>query len=74
KKEKYINILNDLLLKIDNIILNIKNNFKISRNIFMSDEEFNFFREIFDDYIENLESEKLNAEKLKSEIENHETV
>ena len=40
----------------------------------MSDEEFNFFRDIFDDYIENLESEKLNAEKLKNEIENHETV
>lgn len=74
KKEKYINILNDLLLKIDNIISNIKNNFEISRNIFMSDEEFNFFREIFDDYIENLESEKLNAEKLKNEIENHETI
>ena len=74
KKEKYINILNGLLLNIDNIIYNIKNNFEISRNIFMSDEEFNFFREIFNDYIENLESEKLNAEKLKSEIENHETV
>lgn len=74
KKDKYINLLNDALLNIDNIIYNIKNNFEISRNIFMSNEEFNFFREIFDDYIENLESDKLNAEKLKSEIENHETI
>ncbi|MEI0799551.1 pyrrolo-quinoline quinone, partial [Brachyspira intermedia] len=67
-----------LISSIENIIVNFKNDFNknkyTNKSIFISDENFNFFTDMFNSYIENLESEKLDAERLKSEIEEHETI
>lgn len=78
KKDIYLKLINSLISSIENIIIDFKNDFNrnksINKSIFMSDEEFTFFENMFNTYIENLESEKLDAERLKSEIENHETI
>ena len=78
KKEEYIKLINSLLYSIDNIIIDLKNGFvkdkEISKSVFISEDKFNTFIDMFNSYIENLESEKLDAERLKSEIENHDTI
>lgn len=78
KKESYLKLINSLISSIDNIIIDIKNDFyknkAVNKSIFISDEEFNFFIDMFNSHIENLESSKLDAERLKSEIENNEAV
>ena len=78
QKEEYTKLINSLISSIDNIIIDLKDNFfkneKKSKSIFISEEKFNFFTDMFNSYIDNIESEKLDAEKLKSEIENHDTV
>ena len=78
KKEEYIKLINSLLSSIDNIIIDLKNGFvkdkEISKSVFISEDKFNTFIDMFNSYIENLESEKLDAERLKSEIENHDTI
>ena len=71
-------LINSIISKIENIILDSKNNFEKtkdeSQNIFISKEKINIINGIFENHIEDLESEKLNAEKLKSEIMNHATI
>ncbi|WP_028328460.1 AAA family ATPase [Brachyspira alvinipulli] len=78
KKEEYIKLINSLVSSIDNIIIDLKNGFdknkEISKSVFISEDKFNTFIDMFNSYIENLESEKLDAERLKSEIENHDTI
>lgn len=78
KKDIYLKLINSLISSIENIIIDFKNDFNrnksINKSIFMSDDEFTFFENMFNTYIENLESEKLDAERLKSEIEKHETI
>ena len=78
KKDAYLKLIKSLISSIENIIANFKNDFNknkyTNKSIFISDENFNFFTEMFNSYIENLESEKLDAERLKSEIEEHETI
>ena len=78
KKDNYLILINSIISKIENIILDSKNNFeKIkneSQNIFIFEEKINIINDIFKNHIEDLESEKLNAEKLKSEITNHATI
>ncbi|WP_300366618.1 AAA family ATPase [Brachyspira sp.] len=78
KKDSYLKLINSLILSIDNIIIDIKNDFDKNKNmnksIFISDDEFNFYIDMFNSHIENLENDKLDAERLKSEIENHETI
>ena len=78
KKDAYLKLIKSLISSIENIIVNFKNDFNknkyTNKSIFISDENFNFFTEMFNSYIENLESEKLDAERLKSEIEEHETI
>lgn len=72
KKENYLTLIDSLIYKIENIINNSKNNFektkKESQNIFISEEKINIINDMFQSYIEDLESEKLNIEKFKSEI------
>lgn len=72
KKENYLILIDSLISKIENIINNSKNNFEKtkneSQNIFISEEKINIINDIFKSYIEDLESEKLNIEKFKSEI------
>lgn len=72
KKENYLILIDSLISKIENIINNSKNNFektkKESQNIFISEEKINIINDMFQSYIEDLESEKLNIEKFKSEI------
>ncbi|MBS4762653.1 MAG: AAA family ATPase [Brachyspira sp.] len=71
KKENYLILIDSLISKIENIINNSKNNFektkKESQNIFISEEKINIINDMFQSYIEDLESEKLNIEKFKSE-------
>ena len=71
KKENYLILIDSLISKIENIINNSKNNFektkKESQNIFISEEKINIINDMFKSYIEDLESEKLNIEKFKSE-------
>ena len=71
KKENYLILIESLISKIENIINNSKNNFektkKESQNIFISEEKINIINDMFQPYIEDLESEKLNIEKFKSE-------
>ena len=59
----------------ENIILDSKNDFEKtkneSQNIFICEEKINIINDIFENHIEDLESEKLNVEKLKSEIINY---
>ncbi|WP_416487635.1 AAA family ATPase [Brachyspira hyodysenteriae] len=78
KKDAYLKLIKSLISTIENIIVNFKNDFNknkySNKSIFISDDSFNFFTEMFNSYIENLESEKLDAERLKSEIEQHETI
>ncbi len=78
KKDSYLKLINSMISSINNIIIDIKDDFDKSKitnkSIFVSDEEFNLFIDMFNNHIENLESEKLDAERLKSEIENHETI
>lgn len=78
KKYAYLKLIKSLISAIENIIVNFKNDFNknkySNKSIFISDDSFNFFTEMFNSYIENLESEKLDAERLKSEIEQHETI
>ncbi|EKV56251.1 Pyrrolo-quinoline quinone [Brachyspira hampsonii 30446] len=78
KKDSYLKLINSLISSIENIIVNFKNDFNknkySNKSVFISDEKFNFFTEMFNSYIENLESEKLDAQRLKSEIEQHETI
>ena len=78
KKSSYIKLLNSLISSIENIIINLKNDYnankKNTKSIFISEEKFNIFDDIFNSYIDNLESEKLDAQRVKSEIENHETI
>ena len=78
KKDEYIKLINSLLLTIENIIINSKNNFiknnDVSKSIFTSEDKFNIFIDMFNSHIDSLESEKLDAERLKSEIENHDTI
>lgn len=72
KKENYLILIDSLISKIENIINNSKNNFEKtkneSQNIFISEEKINIINDVFQSYIEDLESEKLNIEKFKSEI------
>ena len=67
KKENYLILIDSLISKIENIINNSKNNFektkKESQNIFISEEKINIINDMFQSYIEDLESEKLNIEK-----------
>mgnify|MGYP002519136155 FL=1 len=78
KKDNYLILIDSIISKIENIILDSKNNFEKtkneSQNIFISEEKINIINDIFENHIEDLESEKLNAEKLKSEIMNHATI
>lgn len=78
KKEEYLKLINSLISSIDNIITDLKNDFEknkeISKSIFISEDKFNIFIDMFNSYINNLESEKLDAERLKNEIENHDAV
>ncbi|WPC38019.1 AAA family ATPase [Brachyspira hyodysenteriae] len=78
KKYAYLKLIKSLISAIENIIVNFKNDFNknkySNKSIFISDDSFNFFTDMFNSYIENLESEKLDAERLKSEIEQHETI
>ena len=72
KKENYLILIDSLICKIENIINNSKNNFEKTKNeyqnIFISEEKINIINDMFQSYIEDLESEKLNIEKFKSEI------
>ena len=72
KKENYLILIDSLISKIENIIYNSKNNFEKTKNefqnIFISEEKINIINDMFKSYIEDLESEKLNIEKFKSEI------
>lgn len=78
KKEEYLNLINSLLLSIENIINTSKNNFNksksYSKSVFMPGEKFCLYEDIFNSYTAGLESEKLDAERLKSEIENYEAI
>ena len=78
KKDAYLKLMNSLILTIENIITDLKSDFiknkSYSQSAFMSDKQFYLFEEMFDSYIETLESEKLDAERLKIEIENYETI
>ena len=72
KKENYLILIDSLISKIENIINNSKNNFEKTQNeyqnIFISEEKINIINDMFKSYIEDLENEKLNIEKFKSEI------
>lgn len=72
KKENFLIVIDSLINNMENIILDLKNNFEktksVSENIFISEEKINIINDLFKSNIEDLESEKLNAEKLKSEI------
>ena len=78
KKDNYLILADSLISSIENIIFNLKNNFEKtkneSQNIFISEEKINIINDMFQSYIEDLESEKLNAEKLKSELLEFETI
>ena len=78
KKDNYLILTDSLISSIENIILNLKNNFEKTKNesqsIFISEEKINIINDMFQSYIEDLESEKLNAEKLKSELLEFETI
>ena len=71
-------LIDSLISKIENIILDSKNNFEKtkckSQNIFISEEKINIINDMFQSYIEDLESEKLNIEKFKSEILEFDTI
>ena len=78
KKDNYLILIDSLISKMENIILDSKNDFEKtkneSQNIFICEEKINIINDIFENHIEDLESEKLNAEKLKSEIINYATI
>ena len=78
KKQNYLILIDSLIPKIENIINNSKNNFektkKASQNIFISEEKINIINDMFQSYIEDLESEKLNIEKFKIEIIEFDTI
>lgn len=78
KKDKYFILIDSLISDIENIIADLKNNFEktnnMSQNIFISEEKANIINDMFDSHIEDLESEKLNAQKLKSELEKYASV
>ena len=78
KKDNYLILIDSLISKMKNIILDSKNDFEKtkneSQNIFICEEKINIINDIFENHIEDLESEKLNAEKLKSEIINYATI
>lgn len=76
KKEKYLRLVDSLISSMENIIKDSKNDFEktniMSKNIFISEEKTNIINDMFRSHIEDLESEKLNAEKLKIELEEYE--